>query len=90
MNTKVFISGLAKAVVVGCVSLSLSGCITSQVIRDLSPEAKAALAQKFMDRCGGTVQIGANGGTGQMGGGFTANFQLTGSCPEPLDPPPPN
>lgn len=74
---------MTRIIALALAALPLSGCITSQVVKDLTPEAKAALAQKFMERCGGTVQIGANGGTGQLGGGFTANFQLTGTCPVP-------
>jgi hypothetical protein len=62
--------------------LLMSGCVT-QVIRDLTPEAKEKLALKFLERCGGTVNIGAGGASGQMGGAVHGEFQLTGTCPGP-------
>lgn len=72
-------------VLVACVALS--GCITSGIVKDLSPEAKQAIAMKILDRCGGTVNFTAGGGSGQMGGGVNANFQLMGTCPVPEAPP---
>jgi hypothetical protein len=66
--------------------LLTSGCVTGQVIRDLSPEAKKELALKFLERCGGTVNIGAGGASGQMGGAVHGEFQLTGTCPTPERP----
>lgn len=71
---------------VAAAGLALSGCLTASVVKDLTPEAKKELALKFLDRCGGTVNIGAGGGSGQIGGGFQANFQLTGTCPTPEAP----
>ena len=67
-------------------SLSLSGCITSQIVKDLTPEAKERLALKFFERCGGTVNIGAGGASGQLGGGVHGEFQLNGTCPTPTAP----
>lgn len=68
------------------VALCLSGCVTSGVVRDLTPEAKERLALKFLDRCGGTVNIGAGGASGQMGGAIHGEFTLTGTCPVPVAP----
>lgn len=64
-------------------ALMLSGCITSGLVKDLPPEAKRDLALKFIERCGGTVSIGATGSAGQLGGAVTGDFRLTGTCPTP-------
>lgn len=74
---------IALAAALAASSLALSGCITSAVVRDLSPEAKRDLAMKFIERCGGTVSIGATGSAGQLGGAVAGDFRITGTCPTP-------
>lgn len=76
---------LLIAAAIAASSIALSGCVTG-FVRDLSPDAKKELALKFLERCGGTVNIGAGGATGQLGGGAHAEFQLTGVCPQPDAP----
>lgn len=73
---------------VAVAALMMSGCVTSQLVKDLSPEAKEKLAMKFIERCGGTVNISAGGASGQMGGAVHGEFNITGTCPTPQLPTP--
>lgn len=79
MKRIVFIATLAAA------SAGMVGCatLTGKLVQDLTPDQKAAILTTFINRCGGYVNAGATGGTGQMGGGFTADFRIQGSCPVP-------
>lgn len=67
-------------------SVLLSGCLTAALVKDLPPEAKKELALKFLERCGGTVNISAGAASGQLGGAAHGDFQLTGTCPTPEPP----
>lgn len=72
-----------KLVVLVCASLALSGCLTTSLVKDLSPDQKAELLKLAIERCGGDVTIGGAGGTGQMGGGISGDFRFNGKCPVP-------
>lgn len=72
---------LAASLAVALLALPAAGCgTTAAFAKDLTPEVKAEIARAFIENCKGTVNITAGGATGQLGGGFQANFQLSGTC----------
>ena len=80
---------MPKILAVLIVALGLTGCATlfaKTVLQDISPEAKGEIAKLFIQRCGGTVNIGATGATGQLGGAISADYRLAGTCPVPEAP----
>ncbi len=63
---------------------SLSACATGS---KLTGDQQLELIRRLGEYgCGGSIQIGASGATGQLGGGASANFNFTGECPKRTPP----
>jgi hypothetical protein len=74
---------LARLAIAAAAAVSLSGCITAGIVKDLPPDAKRDIVLKVLERCGGSVNFNAGGASGQLGGGANASFQIIGTCPVP-------
>lgn len=71
------IVSLAAVVAAG---IALSGCLSTTLVKDMTAEQKGHLVDTFIQNCSGTVQFGARGATGQMGGSASAEVNLNGAC----------
>ena len=60
-------------------SLTLSACATK-----LTADDQVKLINAFANAgCSGSISAAAQGGTGQVGGGFTASASVNGTCKPP-------
>lgn len=74
-----------RIIAVAAIGVMVSGCLTP-LVRDLSPEDRAKLLEKALDRCGGSLSIKGGGGAGQLGGQAHADIDFIGACPQPASP----
>lgn len=71
---------------VGACALTLGGCATG---KGLTPETARAIIQEFHQAgCGGSFNLNAGLGVGQLGGSASMNLDVNAECPVGDIPPP--